>query len=1858
MAINKQFKVPVNLLNAPTDPIIGHEGDIYYNTTTNVIRLYKNGAWEDILASSTVEGSPGYYGAFHDTTTQNIVSTTTAYKITMNSTDESNGISRDVADTSKIRFAHAGTYSLTFSIQLINTNNSIKNANVWFKKGSGSGSASDIPYSNSQTTVPNSHGELPGQSILTVNLVATFAADDYVQLYWQGESTALSIETIAAGTTPTTPVTPSIIFTVVQVASVLTGGGGGASVLDDLTDVVQTDVTDNEVLAYDTASSKWINQTASEAGLAKINSQTFTGTVVLPSTTSIGLVDSSEILYLNGVSSNIQDQLDSKLSQIDADTLYQPLEARLTSLSNISGSPGFTRYDGDGTFSVDTNIYLTTTDAETMYLSQTDAAVTYQPLDQDLTDISSLTANGILRRTSGVCGMDNTSYLTTSTAASTYQPIGSYLVSSDLSGYLTTSSASSTYQPLDADLTAIAGITETSGLLKKTASNTWVLDTNTYATTGDISSAVGDYIPLSQKGDPQGVAELDIDGFVPVSQLPDLSSTYLTVLTASTTYQPKDQDLTDIAALTANGILKRTAGVWGMDTSTYLTSYTETDPIFTASAAYGITSTNITNWNTAYTDRNKWDGGATGLTASTGRTSLGATTVGNNLFTLTNPSAITFLKINADNTVTAESASTHRTSLGLAIGTNVQAYSATLTGIDTLGSGTGLLKNTAGTWSYDTSTYLTGSNVHYIGTTSIALNRESASQSLTGITSIDGSAASLTTSRTLWGQSFNGTANITGNLTSVGNITGTGAVVIQSGGTNNNMTVKSVGTGNAYLDTATSSGSVYIGSTATYTYMKNIILSGGLVGTSYYTSGQGGTTPSSGISINTGYQSGTAVTGDITISTGDASGNASGNIGIDSGTAGTTAGTINIGTTNSPTINIGRTGSTTTINGTFNTTAINGTTIPSSKILVVTTDIGSSVQAYDADLTSIAALTGTSGFLKTNGAGTWTVDTNTYALNSALSSYAALSGATFTGNIAVNNGTSTAITTTGTTAAVFNTNATTLNIGGAATTVSIGDTAHGGTTTINNNLSVYGSITFSQGASSLSATTIQIDDTLISLADNNIADILDIGFYAGYQPASTPLHTGLARDASDSKWKLFSGVSVQPTATIDFTGATYDTLKIGTLEVTDASTTRSNLGLIIGTNVQAYSATLAGINTLGSGTGFLKNTAGTWSYDNSTYLTTSSASSTYAPLASPTFTGTVTIPAGASISGYLTTSSASSNYQPLDADLTAIAALTGTTGILKKTAADTWALDTSTYLTSAVTSIIAGTGLSGGTITSTGTIALATAYGDTTNPYASKTANYVLASPNGTAGVPTFRALVAADIPSLSYAPNAFSTIATTSGTSPVADSTTDTLTLSAGSGISVTGDSTTDTITIANTGYYSGSTDVALADGGTNASLTASNGGIVYSTDSAMAILSGTATAGKYLQSGSTEAPSWTTSTYADTYAVNTILYAGTANTITGLATANSSVLVTSGTGVPSWSTTLPAVTLTTPTINTINTSFTTTGTAALFNTGITTGTISIGGALTTGTINIGSGTAGAKTINIGTSTGSVTLDGTVNVATLDLSTAATATTATSYFVETGDGVVKPKTLANVKTEVVTTAAVNSAAATTVGTVTSGTWNASIIGATYGGTGNGFTAFTGPTTSTKTFTLPNASAAILTDNAVVTAVQGGTGQTGYTVGDILYASTSTALSKLSATTSGYVLTSNGSGVAPSWQAVTVPSALTASSLMLDSRLATTTYTGTTSVTDSGSAITATATNPKSVEYTIFISNGTNSYTSKLLVLMNGSTPITTEYGILQSSTSFGASISVAGTSPYSISVSGTTTAATQCRMSRVVLSI
>ena len=88
-------------------------------------------------------------------------------------------------------------------------------------------------------------------------------------------------------------------------------------------------------------------------------------------------------------------------------------------------------------------------------------------------------------------------------------------------------------------------------------------------------------------------------------------------------------------------------------------------------------------------------------------------------------------------------------------------------------------------------------------------------------------------------------------------------------------------------------------------------------------------------------------------------------------------------------------------------------------------------------------------------------------------------------------------------------------------------------------------------------------------------------------------------------------------------------------------------------------------------------------------------------------------------------------------------------------------------VTGVVTSVT-GTSPVVSTGTTTPAISLASGYGDTQNPYASKTANYFLAAPNGTAGTPSFRAIVAADIPTLNQ--NTTGTASNVTGTVAIAN--------------------------------------------------------------------------------------------------------------------------------------------------------------------------------------------------------------------------------------------------------------------------------------------------------------------------------------------------------------------------------------------------------------------------------------------------------------------------------------------------------
>jgi hypothetical protein len=83
------------------------------------------------------------------------------------------------------------------------------------------------------------------------------------------------------------------------------------------------------------------------------------------------------------------------------------------------------------------------------------------------------------------------------------------------------------------------------------------------------------------------------------------------------------------------------------------------------------------------------------------------------------------------------------------------------------------------------------------------------------------------------------------------------------------------------------------------------------------------------------------------------------------------------------------------------------------------------------------------------------------------------------------------------------------------------------------------------------------------------------------------------------------------------------------------------------------------------------------------------------------------------------------------------------------------------------------------------------------------------------------------------------------------------------------------------------------------------------------------------------------------------------------------------------------------------------------------------------------------------------------------------------------------------------------------------------LITAAQGGTGNGFTQFTGPATSVKTYTLPNASATILTDNTNITVAQGGTGTNTFTTNGVLYGNAANAIQVTAQGAANSVLTAN-----------------------------------------------------------------------------------------------------------------------------------
>jgi hypothetical protein len=109
-------------------------------------------------------------------------------------------------------------------------------------------------------------------------------------------------------------------------------------------------------------------------------------------------------------------------------------------------------------------------------------------------------------------------------------------------------------------------------------------------------------------------------------------------------------------------------------------------------------------------------------------------------------------------------------------------------------------------------------------------------------------------------------------------------------------------------------------------------------------------------------------------------------------------------------------------------------------------------------------------------------------------------------------------------------------------TVTIGlpnDVTIGNDLTVTRNLQVDGNLNVTGAVTYISSSTVSADDSMLKLAANNAADIIDVGVYGLYVESATSKYAGWFRDASDGIFKFYNSLEDEPTTTVDVSGTGY-----------------------------------------------------------------------------------------------------------------------------------------------------------------------------------------------------------------------------------------------------------------------------------------------------------------------------------------------------------------------------------------------------------------------------------------------------------------------------------------------------------------------------------------------------------------------------------------------------------------------------------------------------------------------------------------------------------------------------------------------
>jgi hypothetical protein len=108
------------------------------------------------------------------------------------------------------------------------------------------------------------------------------------------------------------------------------------------------------------------------------------------------------------------------------------------------------------------------------------------------------------------------------------------------------------------------------------------------------------------------------------------------------------------------------------------------------------------------------------------------------------------------------------------------------------------------------------------------------------------------------------------------------------------------------------------------------------------------------------------------------------------------------------------------------------------------------------------------------------------------------------------------------------------------------------------NMVVNGNLVVSGTTTTVDTENVSFTDPIFMIAKDNTTNILDLGFIAHHNDGVNN-HTGLVRDASADKWKLFKGVTTEPGTNVDFTQGSLDTLQLGRIEASTSATINNTI---------------------------------------------------------------------------------------------------------------------------------------------------------------------------------------------------------------------------------------------------------------------------------------------------------------------------------------------------------------------------------------------------------------------------------------------------------------------------------------------------------------------------------------------------------------------------------------------------------------------------------------------------------------------------------------------------------------------------